>query len=308
MAGELVTGPGLIQWGNLLIGRRQASSTVTPYRWKSITGWEETPGLDSGNVARAQQHGAYAGQLLAQTRTVTLEGLTVRARAGQIGAAVRTFNAALPISQVEQPLVVWLDDRGPMLVNARLTRRALHPDGSWALGYAGGGAVQFEATDPLRYGLTEQSAVTGLPAPESGLVWGSPEVGLVWGSPESGLAWGTPGSTGDATVSNSGDADTPPVIEFRGPVDTPSVTMIGTGLVLEYNILLAASDVLTVDTRAGTVMLGGQNRIGTASLRSVPEQQFVIPAASMSTLSFRAAPGSTNPAASCTVRWRPAFW
>jgi hypothetical protein len=308
MAGELVTGPGLIQWGPLLLGRRQASDTVTPYRWRGISGWEETPPLDSGDVQRSQAHGSYAGQLLAQARTVTLEGLMVRAPAGQIGAAVRTLNAATPIAQAEQPLVVWIDERGPLLVNARLKRRFLPPDGRWALGHSSGGAIQWEATDPRRYQLAEQIATTGLPAPESGLVWGSPEVGLVWGSPEVGLSWGTPGSTGDVTVANNGDADSPPIIEIRGPVDTPSVTMVGTGLVLEYNITLAATDVLVIDPLAGTVTLGGQSRIGTASLRSVPEELFFIPPATTSTLSFRAAPGSTDPAASCTVRWRPAFW
>ncbi|WP_282204548.1 hypothetical protein [Kitasatospora fiedleri] len=57
MAGELVTGPGLIQWGTLLLGRSQAAGVVTPYRWKAPKGWEAMPGLDSGTVKRAQQYG-----------------------------------------------------------------------------------------------------------------------------------------------------------------------------------------------------------------------------------------------------------
>lgn len=308
MAGELVTGPGLIQWGTLLLGRRQATGTLTPYRWQTLSGWEETPSLDSGTVLRPQQHGAWPGQLLAQTRTVTVDGLMVRTAAGQIGAAVRTLSAACSISQDEQPLVIWIDDRGPMLVYARLRRRHLPVDGSWQLGWAAGGALQWEAADPRRYQVAEQSATTALPAAESGLSWGTPsETGLAWGSPETGLVWGTPGSTGDALCLNAGDAPAHPIIEIRGPVDSPSVTMSGTGLLLEYDITLAGNDVLTVDTWAGTVTLAGQSRIGTASLRSAPEGSFVLPPGA-TTLSFRAAPGSVDPAAQVTVRWRSAYW
>jgi hypothetical protein len=310
VAGELVTGPGLVQWGSLLLGRWQTGSVITPYRFKSVTGWQDLPGLDSGNVPRAQTHGAYAGRLLAQTRTVTLDGLMVRAPRGSIGAAIRALDAACTLAQAEQPLVVWLDDRGPMLINARLTRRQLTPDGTWSLGYSAGGALQWEATDPRRYQLAQQVAVTGLPQPESGLAWGTPtETGLAWGSPtETGLAWGTPGSTGDLACTNSGSADANPVIEFRGPCTNPSITVAGTTTVLEYNIALALGDVLTVDTWAGTVLLGGQSRLGTATLRSVPEGSLVIPAGQTSTLSFRSTDTTPSPAASCTVRWRSAYW
>lgn len=308
MAGELVTGPGLVQWGTLLLGRWQAGGVITPYRWRLLTGWEDLPGLDSGTVARAQQSGAYPGRLLAQTRIITLDGMTVRAAAGHIGAAVRTLNAATPLTLAEAPLVIWTDDRGPLLVNARVVRRHIPMDSSWALGYSGGGAIQWEATDPRRYQVTEQTAVTGLPASEAGLVWGSPEVGLVWGSPEVGLSWGTPGSTGDLTCVNSGDASAHPIIEFRGPVTNPSVTLLSSGVVLEYNITLAASDVLSIDTWLGTVTLGGQSRIGSATNRSSPEGSFTLPGASTSTVSFRSTDVTPDPAASATVRWRSAYW
>lgn len=310
MAGELVTGPGLIQWGTLLIGRSRAGGvTSTPYRWRSLTGWEDTPGLDSGTVLRAQDHGAWPGRLLAQTRTITVPDLTVRTAPGALGAAVRTLESATaPGPDTEQPLVIQLDERGPLLVWARLTRRALPVTPAWQVGHTTGGALQWECTDPRRYVVAEQTGVSGLPAPESGLSWGTPtETGLAWGSPETGLVWGTPGSTGDITIVNSGTAQANPIIEIRGPVVTPSVTLLATGQVLEYGITLAASDVLIVDTWAGTVLLGGQSRLATATNRSSPEGSFVLPPGS-STLSFRAAPGSVDPAASATVRYRSAYW
>ncbi|PBC80107.1 hypothetical protein BX265_4943 [Streptomyces sp. TLI_235] len=312
MAGELVTGPGLIQWGSLLLGRRQAAGVATPYRWRTVTGWEETPGLDSGTVNRAQQHGGYPGRLLAQPRTVTVEGVMVRAPAGAIGAAVRALNAAMPIGQDEQPLVIQIDDRGPLLVNARLMRRHLPVDPAWQLGYSAGGALQWQASDPRRYDLTQQAGSAALPQAEVGLAWGNPEsgAGLAWGNPESavGLAWGTPGSTGDVIATNSGDADAHPLIEIRGPATTPLITLQGTGVLLEYDLTLTATDTLTIDAWAGTVLLGGQSRIGSATLRSQPEGAFVLPAGTTSVVSFRSSDPVPDPAALMTVRWRNAYW
>ena len=310
MAGELVTGPGLIQWGSLLLGRSQAAGVATSYRWRSITGWEETPGLDSGTQLRAQQHGGWPGRQLAQTRIITLEGLMVRVPAGQIGSAVRTLAAATAIGlEEEAPLVVQLDERGPLLVNARVLRRELPVDPRWQLGHSAGGAIQWEASDPRRYSLTEQVASSALPQPEAGLAWGSPsETGLAWGSPaETGLVWGTPGSTGDLLCLNSGDAPVHPVIEVRGPVTTPALTLLGTGVLLEYDLTLGATDVLVVDTWAGTVLLGGQSRIGYATARSQPEGALTLPPGT-NTITFRSADAIPNPAASATVRWRSAYW
>lgn len=132
------------------------------------------------------------------------------------------------------------------------------------------------------------------------------------------LAFGEPGSTGGLSVTNVGDAPAHPVIEFRGPVSRPSVTNLATGDVLEYDLPLAAGDVLVVDTRAGTVTLNGAaSRLYTASNRSVPEQTFTLApgelvgdvlAPTTTPFIFRAAPGSTDPAASVTIRWRSAYW
>ncbi|WP_190061247.1 phage distal tail protein, partial [Streptomyces echinoruber] len=196
------------------------------------------------------------------------------------------------------PLVAWLDERGPLLAYARVTRRAVPTTTGYRLGTILGGAIEWVATDPRRYALTEQTVAATLPAPEPGLSWP-----LVWP-----LDFGTPGSTGRLSVVNAGDADAHPVIEFRGPLTMPSLTNITTGDVLEYDLPLAASDVLVVDTGAGTVVLNGTaSRIHTATSRSVPEQTFTIPPGTSSFL-FRAAPGSTDPTASVAVRYRAAYW
>lgn len=139
-----------------------------------MTGWEDLPALDSGTVARSDAHGSFPGRLLSQARTIGLDGLMVRAPRDRIGAVVGALSAGTAIVEDELPLVVWLDERGPLLAYARAVRRAVPTTLGYRLGSIQGGAVQWEATDPRRYVLAEQSAVARLPVPESGLDWRAP--------------------------------------------------------------------------------------------------------------------------------------
>ncbi|MEV6329621.1 hypothetical protein [Streptomyces sp. NPDC051909] len=298
--GDKVTKLGHVQFGDeLLLG------PDTPYRWRSLSGWEELPALDSGSVNRSDGHGSYPGRLLAQARTITLDDVIVRAPRGTIGAVVRALNAATALGDAEQPLVIWLDERGPLLSFARVLRRAVPVGNGYRLGTVTGAALQWEASDPRRYSLIEQQTETALPAPEPGLDW------QVIPGPERLLYpidFGTPGSTGALRAVNDGDAPAHPTITLHGPVSLPSVTNLRTGEVIEYDIDLAADDELAIDTREGTVTLNGTaSRLYTATARSAPEQLFTLPPGATS-LVFRAAPGSTDPRASASLRWRSAYW
>ncbi|AUG87148.1 minor tail protein [Streptomyces phage Attoomi] len=122
------------------------------------------------------------------------------------------------------------------------------------------------------------------------------------------LDWGTPGSTGSVAPVNAGDAPAHPVVEFRGPVVRPKLTQTATGRALEYDITLTESDVLTVDTAAGTVLLNGTaSRLYTATRASHPEQTFTLEPGE-TPMTFRCANQFYDPAASVTVRWRNAYW
>lgn len=298
--GDQVHAPGHAQLGELLLGRG------TPYRWRSLSGWEDLPGLDSGSVNRSDGHGAILGRLLAQSRVVTLDGILIRTRAGDIGRAVRDLGNATSVREDEIPLVVQLDERGPLLAWVRVTARSIPVERGYTLGTINGAAVQLTATDPRRYELLERTARTGLPAAEPGLDWNS-ETGLDWHA-EAGLDFGPPGSSGTLTAHNDGNAPAHPTIEFRGPVSMPSLTNLATDDVLEYDLDLAAGDVLVINTGEGTVTLNGTtSRLYTATARSVPEQSWALwPGAA--DMAYRAAPGSSDPAASVAVRWRSAYW
>jgi Siphovirus-type tail component, C-terminal domain len=79
--------PGQLRYGGLFVG------AGTPYRWRKLTGWEELPELDSGNVPRPDADGAYLGRLLSQTRTIGLDEMVVRAPGEQLGTVIEHLGA-----------------------------------------------------------------------------------------------------------------------------------------------------------------------------------------------------------------------
>ncbi|MER0481581.1 hypothetical protein ABR737_25140 [Streptomyces sp. Edi2] len=285
--------PGQLRYGELLLG------AGTPYRWRKLTGWEELPPQDSGNVPRSGDHGAYLGRLLAQVRTVGLEEVIVRAEAYRFGAVVDALNAGTPLALDEIPLLVHLDDRGPLLAWARITNRNVPVELGYSVGTVTGGALEWEATDPRRYTPAVQCVETGLPEPC--LSWHT--------DPVTGEPRGTPASTGDVTAYNLGTAPTHPTILFRGPVDSPALINHTTGKRLEYRVALAPGEELTIDTFAGTTTLPtGESLLSEASVASWPEQAFTL-APGDNQLAFRgAASVPADPRAAVTLRWRSAHW
>lgn len=284
--------PGHMQYGDFLLG------PGTAWRWDELQGWEETPGLDSGSVLKASDHGAWPGTFYAQTRTVTAS-LVVRCEPGNMNGTIRQLAAATRIDASDEiPLVIQLDDDAPLMVFARCTRRAFPVVGTHRKGLARG-AIEFEASDPRRYSLLENTQITSLPQPEPGLAWP-----LAFP-----LDFGVPGSTGNIDASNSGDAPAHPTFMITGPCSKPSVTNLTTGVLLEYDIALSSSDVLYIDTYQGTVTLNGTtaNRLYTATTRSQPEGAFSLPPGS-SALAFRSDDSDPDPASTLSVTWRSAFW
>ncbi|MFG2721590.1 phage distal tail protein [Streptomyces sp. NPDC048416] len=351
--GSLITRDGQIQWAGLLFG----PGTDYEIADGGLTGWADLPGLDSGDVLRPDQHGAWPGAQWAQARIITAPIWLLPDQRDQAAAVARRFRAATSVHVGEQWLAVRLHGE-TLACLARVSQRAIPHDRMYVTRGAAKATVQWVCADPRRFALAVQSVHTGLPSPETGLTWERPPAqkpdpnqppptpdhetrpgggpvpgpsplataagpaptgpaptdpapaapGLTWP-----LGWGTARSTGLVTAFNGGDASANPVIEFRGPVSGPSLTRLSDGLRLEYDIVLAASDVLTVDTGAGTVLLNGTtSRIHTASVWSTPEQLFQLEPG-QNTLSFRCASGTGAPAAdqpqpSATVTWRDANW
>ncbi|MGK5631225.1 phage distal tail protein [Streptomyces sp. URMC 123] len=294
--GSLITLDGQVQWAGLLMG------PGTPYGIASegLTGWADLPALDTGDVVRPDQHGAWPGAQWAQPRSVGATVWLLPESADRASATAEALLTATGVRAGEEWLAVRLHGQ-TLACRARIGQRVVPTNRAFATQGATKVALQWVCADPRRYSVDERSVRTQLPAPEPGLSWQA--AGLEWP-----LDWGLAGSTGNLTVVNEGDAPTAPLIEFRGPVQRPSLTRMSDNRQLQYDIELADSDVLTVDTTAGTVTLNGTaSRIHTAMATSLPEHLFQLEPGETA-LAFRAAPGPVDPRASVTVTWRDARW
>ncbi|MFF8607628.1 phage distal tail protein [Streptomyces sp. NPDC015346] len=288
--GSLITQDGQIQWAGLLIG----PGTPFAVDRSGLTGWEDLPEYDSSDADRPTSHGAWPGSRYAKPRKVggTIVLIPEYKAAPE---AIRALRQALALLDEERWLTVQL--HGELLaVRARIAQRVVPADQGFATQGSSKMSIQWLAADPRRYVVNEQTATTTAPQPESGLTWP-----LTWP-----LKWGEAKSTGDAVVDNTGSAPTHPVIVFRGPCSTPTVTERTSRRRLRYAIDLAAGDELTVDTVNGTVMLNNTaSRRHTAMADSSPEELFLLDPG-RTELSFR--PDASTPDALMTVRWRSAEW
>ncbi|SDJ74413.1 phage distal tail protein [Streptomyces indicus] len=291
-----VTQDGQLQFGAYLMGE------TTPVHGRQLSGWDDLPDLDDATVPMPSAHGAWPGWLLAGPRVLVFDFL-IYADNGLTGlpGVLEELHTATAVRQDESPLIVQLAG-SRRLMWARVTRRTLPASRAYTWGKPTG-SVQFTCADPRRYQVEEQVARTGLPEPEPGIDWHptQPPPGIEWD-----LDYGAAGTPGAVLIDNTGDADTHPVLAITGPVTHPTVTNQATGATFEYDITLAATDRLVIDTQAGTVTLNDTApRLYTATARSTPEQAFTLPPGD-SLLTFRAA--EFNPNGALTVLWRSAYW
>jgi hypothetical protein len=280
---------GQIGYNGLVFG----SGTSYVIAETGITGWEDLPGFDTADSPRSGDHGSWPGPRYAQPRVITATvwlAPSIRTDTSVITA----LRGATGIDLDERWLTVQL--HGETLISAvRINQRAIPTDRQFALYGVAKASVQFIATDPRRYTLTLQTLSTSVPQPETGIVWP-----LTWP-----LAWGTAGSSGNLQVTNGGNAATHPVVTFTGPCTDPQLANVDTGQMIGYDLILAATDVLTVDTGSGQVLLNGAaDRRYTAMPNATLEEAFVLPPGS-TTLAFR--PSAGAPPASARVAWRSAY-
>ncbi|WP_320784697.1 phage distal tail protein [Streptomyces sp. CRN 30] len=297
--GSLITLDGQIQWGDLLMG----TGTPYPVDRSGVTGWDDLPELDLGDVLRPDQHGSWPGDRWAQPRLVGATVWLAPPAGTDPLATASAFRAATGPDGQERWLAVRLLGE-TLAVRARVSRRVVPQDRSYAVAGFAKVSLQWTATDPRRYAPALHEALTGLPVAEAGLVWeDAAGSGLSWP-----LDWGGTGAAGSIAAVNAGGAAVRPVVEFRGPVQRPSLTRLSDGRQLQYDLALGPGDLLTVDTEAGTVLLNGTaSRIYTATPDSSPEQLFSLEPGTTD-LAFRSDDVTPSAAASVTVRWRDAHW
>lgn len=289
LPGDLIVRDDQIEFSGLLLGAE------TPYRYTALTGWEDLPGVDLGDVDKPEQHGSWPGEPFAGERTITMDGFVcVPGDYAGLGTALAALRAVTSIpSAVEQSLIVQRFGT-KLLCFARISNRSISADQLARVGYAKL-ALQWTATDPRRYSVDEHTMHCEIVSPSgTGLVYP-----LVYP-----LVYGPDIVAASVVCTNAYEADSPPRLVVTGPVTTPLVANVSTGVTLEYGVSLASSaDQLVIDVRAGTVLLNGVDRAYTRTANSGPLADFLL-AAGDNDLEFRASSSAAGNA--LDVYWRDA--
>lgn len=258
--GDLVTGAGFLQFGHILLGGTPACG------WRNLTGWRDSPDVQLADSPRPQSHGSYPGSVLGDSLVVTYDYLVRGTPDAKIKAlaAVETY---APIDSVERALVVN-DGEGAWFRRARVMGRQVPQDARFSYSPAEC-SIQFVCADPRRYQLAAKTVTVRQPTSTGGLVYP-----LVYP-----LDYGT-SNDGQQFAANAGNTETPPVVQFVGPLTNP--TLIATDAwQLGFNLTLASGDVLTVDISNGTALLNGSaDRLYTVTTDSTPLERCTIPVGS----------------------------
>jgi len=315
VAGELINQNNQVQFGPALLMGPGTGYVVTR---AGIEGWEDLPGFDSTDVPRPASHGSWPGSRYLNPRIVTVD-VSIHPDndpAGRSGLALkRALDLATRPDAAEAELAVRVLGE-TLMCRARINSRVPQAlSTQWMAMGELGVPLQFIATDPRRYSLDEHSLMAGPPTRSEGLQYtllsGADRIDYAPSGGVDRFDWGVDGNVGDITVTNAGTEDSPPVITFFGPCTTPSVLLqsdAADDLVLEYDITLAVGDTLTLDARAGTVLLNAgssdADRAYLVTPRSGLLEELLLPPGD-SQLSFRQQ--STDTSSSMTVTWRDAY-
>ncbi|CAL9607703.1 hypothetical protein SUDANB95_05523 [Actinosynnema sp. ALI-1.44] len=239
--GDLLTVDAQIEWRGTVLGG------LSPYGWDDLTGWYDLPEQRGSNAALPGYHGSFPGRRVSGDRVITYDYKSRATSLAAFKAAMDTLRRITAPAEdpPEEPLVVRLDGV-PLLAWARCDRRVIPTGRQYGLGRADG-SIQWTATDPRLYSVTEKSASANLATPGSSGVDFSAG-GLDFGS--GGLDFGSGQQGGVLTATNSGHVPTWPTIEIVGPCTGPIVTFPG-GRQLRFrsDFVILAGQTLVIDTR-----------------------------------------------------------
>lgn len=244
-------------------------------------GLRALPGIRSSDLTRPRSDGSFAGLNFLDERTITLELLvSVTASAPWESVLEAVANAFLHISSPSALLSLqfylpgWA---GARQVTCRPSKGSVPTTLEYAFHLAKI-LVEFSCPDPLIYDIITQTASCGLPNPLAGAPF-------PWAFP---LSFGA-SSGGSINLVNAGNYATPVTFTIHGPCTNPKIINAATGQTLAFNITLANSDTLVIDTGAHTVILNGTaSRYNTL----VPGSAwFTLPAGSL-TVNFNSGDGA----------------
>jgi len=258
-----------------------------------IRGLADLPQISTGDRSRLLRHGLHAGDDFLQGRSFQMAIEVYGSDSTDLADNVQDLYTALRPGQPEAALVMQvpgLCDSNKFLVWCRPRRRSAPVNREWFYNLP---VMQVEwfATDPRLYALTESSTAISLPTSSGGLTF----------SVTPPITFGSVSTGGEGDLSNAGTFQTGPVVNITGPVTNPKLTNVTTGEVWEYNGTVASGDYLLVDMEDRTVLLNGTaSRYSNLTAASV----FWDLEPGTNTIQYRA---SAYTASTATFTWRSAW-
>lgn len=248
-------------------------------------GWSTSPPSKPVLEERATGDGAWTGPGWYGPRVIVLRGRAIApTRVGMLLAKDRLKAAVGP--RASSTLIV----AEAHLARTAMVRLSEQVDIADEGAYAFGWALQLVAADPRRYAEAPVTVSTELQATDvTGRAYPRTYPRTY------GVAVDTP--TGAVQIMQDGDYDqTPAVITFFGPIESPAVEHVQTGQALRFTLSLSYLDRLVVDLGAQTALLNGTaSRVNTITSGSAWFQ--LVPG--LNELRFRgvvgAAPGGITP-------------
>ena len=259
-----------------------------------IDGIDGLPAIVQPDTVKGRDVGEYLGAYFPGGRDVVVDVEITSTSDAALRADIDALGSVTaPVSAVESPLAYLLPGmaQASRVIYCRPAARAAIINLDYVF-HKATMTLKFHATDPRIYDGLIQVQSTGLPAGGGGVTWPA-----VWP-----ISWGSAGGSGTMNVTNSGTYATRPVVTIFGPVDNPTIENTTAGKHMTFALTLAATDTLTVDFRAKTVLLNGTgNRIGART----PDSQWWELAPGTSLVSYRANTVSTGSIARIT--WQSAW-
>lgn len=233
-----------------------------------ITGLLDMPSIRQQDTARGQQDGFVAGMNYVGERIVTVTYQITRLPSGTVPETYRALAAAahknvkdpssvamssgeylrqiagVGASKPVNAVQVQLPSRGnPLMFFGRVTKYSTPLDLNY--GYGQMNVIsEWTCPDGLLYDGAVSTDSCGLPNPTSGLTFPA-SAPFVFGA----------STGGSISLDNTGTYETSPFFVIIGPCTYPTISNTATGEQITLDLTLGASDVVSIDTQSGDVML-----------------------------------------------------
>lgn len=251
---------GQLQYNGVTIGPGGVAQLTT------VQGLTGLPTARTGDVAQPNRHGMLGGYDFMGTRSITINCEVTATSGNFMPVNLETLRAAMQMSQVAAggisafggPQCLQFNfgqgGSGTVGVNRWVAARIRKFDDTVDISFAGGNfqtglakvQILAETIDPFIYDTNIQTASVGLTTQTGGLTFpaGAP---FLFGSQTGGVLQAT----------NLGSVVGPCLMTVTGPCTNPRIEQETTGVTLQFNMTLGASDTLVLDTFYGSAILDG---------------------------------------------------